>query len=65
MVRNFRKQFEIIRSAPISHANFGDNITAPVIGTQYFRNYCVPLYNELADILAARNIPVVVHMDGD
>ncbi len=65
MVRNFRKLFEIIRKAPIPYALFPDNITAPVIGEKYFRKYCVPLYDELADMLATRNIPVLVHMDGD
>jgi hypothetical protein len=64
MTRNLRALFEIIRAAPIPYAVFPDNITAPVIGERYFRRYCVPLYNELADVLAERNIPVLVHMDG-
>ena len=64
MTRNLRALFQIIRTAPIPYAVFPDNITAPVIGEKYFRRYCVPLYNELADILAERNIPVLVHMDG-
>lgn len=42
-----------------------DNITAPVIGLRYFERYCVPLYNELSDMLAEVGVPVVVHMDGD
>lgn len=65
MVRNLRKLFEIIRKAPIPYAVFPDNITAPIVGEKYFRQYCVPLYDELANILADRNIPVLVHMDGD
>lgn len=65
MARNLRRLFDIIRDAPIPYAVFPDNITAPVIGDRYFRRYCVPLYNELADVLAERNIPVLVHMDGD
>ena len=64
MTRNLRSLFQIIRTAPIPCAVFPDNITAPVIGEKYFRRYCVPLYNELADILADRGIPVLVHMDG-
>jgi hypothetical protein len=64
MIRNQRRLFEIVRTAPIHWANFPDNITAPVIGEKYFRQYCLPLYNELADALAERRIPVVVHMDG-
>ena len=64
MTRNLRRLFQIIRTAPIPYAVFPDNITAPVIGEKYFRRYCVPLYNELADTLAERSIPVLVHMDG-
>jgi hypothetical protein len=64
MVRNQRKLFQIVRTAPIPYAVFPDNITAPVIGEKYFRKYCLPLYNELADDLAERKVPVLVHMDG-
>ena len=34
-------------------------------GRSYFRRYCVPLYNELADLLADKGTLVFVHMDGD
>ncbi len=64
MTRNLRSLFRIIRTAPVPCAVFPDNITAPVIGEKGFRRYCVPLYNELADALADREIPVLVHMDG-
>ena len=64
MTRNLRRLFQIISTAPIPYAVFPDNITAPVIGETYFRRYCVPLYNELADILAERGLLVLVHMDG-
>ncbi|MEK7398164.1 MAG: uroporphyrinogen decarboxylase family protein [Candidatus Poribacteria bacterium] len=70
----FRVQSDIIRVAcecaeelPIPYFNFPDNITAPIIGEKYFRKYCLPSYQELADMLAERNldIPISVHMDGD
>lgn len=64
-----RQVFEVVYKASdkisIPFVNVPDNITAPVIGEQNFLRYCVPLYNELADMLSDRNIPVVVHMDGD
>jgi len=65
MARNMRRIFEIVRRAPVPYVVIGDNITAPAIGERYFRRYCVPLYDELADMLADRNVPVFVHMDGD
>ena len=63
MGRRMREVFEIVRRSPIPYAVFGDNITAPTIGERYFREYCVPYYRELAEMLSDR--PVYVHMDGD
>jgi len=66
-----RRIFEIAcaatRELPIPYVDVPDNITAPVIGETYFRRYCVPAYDELADMLAetGRDVPVFVHMDGD
>ncbi len=60
-----RQMFHAVKDAPAPYFVFGDNITAPLIGERYFRQYCVPYYNELADILSDRGIPVFVHMDGD
>jgi len=42
-----------------------DNITAPLIGEERFRRYCMPYYEAVASRLADKNIPVFVHMDGD
>ena len=60
-----RRIFEIARRSPAPFVDFPDNITAPAIGPQRFQEFCVPLYNELADLLAERQVPVFVHMDGD
>lgn len=54
-----------IHDAPIPYFVIGDNITAPMIGERYFRKYCLPYYKQTAEIMADRNIPLVVHMDGD
>ncbi len=58
-----RRTFELAAASPAPFIDFPDNITAPAIGPRRFREYCVPLYNELADLLGDR--PVFVHMDGD
>ncbi|MBC7237794.1 MAG: hypothetical protein H5T69_18280 [Chloroflexi bacterium] len=58
-----RRIFELAARSPAPFIDFPDNITAPAIGPKRFREYCVPLYNELADMLGER--PVFVHMDGD
>jgi len=58
---------EIVEELPVPYLNFGDNITAPIIGDKYFRKYCLTSYQELADILSdcSRDIVIAVHMDGD
>jgi uroporphyrinogen-III decarboxylase len=42
-----------------------DNITAPLIGEKRFRKYCLPYYRTVAELLAGKDIPLAVHMDGD
>ena len=49
----------------IPYVVIGDNITAPLIGEERFRRYCLPYYNRVADRMAEKNIPLFVHMDGD
>ncbi len=60
------RTFEVVKRASkkvfIPFINFPDNITAYAIGRRNFQRYCVPLYNELANIL---DIPIFVHMDGN
>jgi len=60
-----RRLFEIAANSPAPFIEMPDNITAPAIGAQRFRKYCVPLYNELAHMLAERDALVFVHMDGE
>ncbi|MFC1525424.1 uroporphyrinogen decarboxylase family protein [Candidatus Latescibacterota bacterium] len=64
MATQQRRIFEVVATSGADFADFPDNITAPVIGERYFRQYCVPYYDELAEILGDE-IPVYVHMDGD
>ena len=69
MMQVERQVYQVVRQAadrvPLPMIDVPDNITAPVIGPRYFRKYCVPLYNELADLLAEKGTLVYVHMDGD
>jgi len=55
------------RELDVAYFNFGDNITAPIIGVNNFRRYAAPFYDELAGKLAAQGtpVPVAVHMDGN
>ncbi len=62
----FQVACNVAKKAPIPYLVVADNITAPMVGEMYFRQYCVPAYNQLAEMLdeSGLDIPVVVHMDG-
>jgi hypothetical protein len=60
-----RAILEIAVRSPAPFIDFPDNITAPAIGPHRFRQYCVPFYNLLADMIDDPARPVFVHMDGD
>jgi hypothetical protein len=64
MGRILREQFTLAARSGAPYVCVPDNITAPVIGERYFRQYCVPWYDELAAMLP-EDVPVFVHMDGD
>lgn len=65
--RIFEVAVKTARELPIPYLDFGDNITAPMLGVPFFERYCVSAYDELAGMLedAGVDIPVFVHMDGD
>jgi len=65
MTKNQRRVFEIAAASPAPYLDVPDNVTAPVIGENYYRKSCVPLYAMLADMVDGRNKPIFVHMDGD
>jgi len=64
LTQRARLIFELALRSPAPLIDFPDNITAPAIGPERFRRYCVPLYDELAAMLAERGAWVFVHMDG-
>jgi len=63
----FRVAREVSDELPLPYLNFGDNITAPIVGETNFRKYCLRSYQELADMLSdcKRDVPIAVHADGD
>jgi len=65
LTQRARRIFEIAARSPAPFIDFPDNITAPAIGPERFCRHCVPLYDELAGMLAERGAKVFVHMDGE
>jgi hypothetical protein len=63
----FRTAVEVCRVVPAPYLILPDNITAGPIGRTYFERYAVPGYVELADMLDAAGLDVLlgVHMDGN
>jgi hypothetical protein len=61
----FEAVYEAAQIVPFRFVDIPDNITAPTIGERYFRQYCLPLYQRFAEMLADKDIKVFCHMDGD
>jgi len=61
----FEAVYQAAQVVPFRFIDIPDNITAPPIGERYFRQYCLPLYRRLAEMLADQDIKVFCHMDGD
>jgi len=57
--------FEAADEVMIPYIVIPDNITAPVIGKEGFRKYCMPFYRKISDRFAEKGIPVFAHLDGD
>jgi hypothetical protein len=56
---------QVADAIEIPYIVIGDNITAPLIGPKRFAKYCLPYYQKVAKLFAEKEIPLVVHMDGD
>lgn len=65
LTQRARRIFDVVARSPAPYIDIPDNITAPAIGLDRFRRYCLPLYRDLAGRMAERAAPVYVHMDGD
>jgi hypothetical protein len=61
----FEAVCQAARTVPVPFVDIPDNITAPTIGERYFRQYCLPLYQRFAEMLAEQDIKMFCHMDGD
>ncbi|NPV46262.1 MAG: hypothetical protein HPY69_04865 [Armatimonadetes bacterium] len=61
----FEVIYRVAKDEPLYFVDIPDNITAPTIGERYFRQYCLPLYQRLADMMAEVDVKVFAHMDGD
>ncbi len=59
-----RELFEIAANSPAEVIHCGDNITGDVVGLERFSDYCLPWYNEFAELLHKKGKRLAIHMDG-
>ena len=62
--RVWRQAMQHAARSPALIVNIPDNLNAPMIGLERFQRYCVPLYNEAAEMLKGTDKALMVHMDG-
>jgi len=55
---------KVIANSPAKIVLLGDNIDEVLIGPKFFKRYCLPYYQEYAEILHKRKKIVGSHMDG-
>jgi hypothetical protein len=65
MRENRRQVYGLLADSPITHANYGGNEVPEVMGPPRFAEFCVPLYNECAEVFHRRGKLLGAHLDGN
>jgi len=65
LVKVARQIYPIVARGPLEFANYGGNVTPQIIGSEVFREYYVPHYNEAAAILHEHGKLIGCHLDAD
>ena len=65
LVANRRKIYPIVAASPVSHVNYGGNVTPEIIGLKTFEHYYVPHYNEAAAVMHAAGKRIGCHFDAN
>jgi len=64
MLERYRELYELAAGAPVDIIQLADNTTSDVIGRERFRQYLMPVYEDLSACLAGTGKKLAVHMDG-
>jgi len=64
MLERYEELYQLAAETPVEIILMGDNISHDVIGRARFRDYCLPVYRRLHDVLAGTGKRLAVHMDG-
>lgn len=60
-----RDVYRILADSPITHANYGGNEVPEVMGRERFAEFCVPLYDECAEVFHEKGKLLGTHLDGN
>ncbi len=60
-----RRCYKILAESPHQVVQYGGNVSPEIVGTERFRNYVLPHYNELAEELHRRGKQLLVHLDAN
>ena len=60
-----RKVFSLLADSPITHANFGGNEVPEVMGRERYGEFCLPLFEECAEIFHEKGKLLGTHLDGN
>jgi len=61
----YRQQIEIASRSPAEVIWFGDNVTGTVISPAIYKEYCVPVYNEVCETIRKNDKLSFAHYDGE
>ena len=64
MVDKNREAWNLIADSPAQFVWCPDNITGAMTGPPLFDKYCIPYYNEIADVMHSKDKRILCHMDG-
>ena len=65
MAQKRRELYSILADSPITHANYGGNEVPEVMGAPRYKEFCIPLFNECAEILHEKGKLLGTHLDGN
>ncbi len=65
LVERNRRLYRVLADGPHWLVQYGGNISPEIVGRERFRDYILPAYNELAEMLHDRGKLLLVHLDGN
>ena len=65
MLERYDELYDLAADSPVEIVLFGDNITSDVVGTERYRKYLMPVYEDVSSRLRGTGKMLAVHIDGN